>query len=139
MDSRTEERSGKYPHGKVRVYWSVAITVSSTILALLVLKSPLLLLSYLIFTLILAAIVLLLKMRFLSMRRPDPSEESTETVSWAQRWGPLLSLFVVMIAFVSLPLLLARFNPQIWFVSLVSYSSGVSIAEALFFLKTRRD
>lgn len=139
MDSRTEERSGKYPHGKVRVYWSVAITVSSTILALLVLKSPLLLLSYLIFTLILAAIVLLLKMRFLSMRRPDLSEESTETVSWAQRWGPLLSLFVVMIAFVSLPLLLAKFNPQIWFVSLVSYSSGMSIAEALFFLKTRHD
>lgn len=115
------------------------MTVLSIILALLLLKSLLSFLYYLGFTIVLVAVVLVLKMRFFYMEMPESSEEKlSETESKMQNWKSILILFGVLIISISLPLLLARFHPEIWFISLISYTSGVSIAEVLLFLITRK-
>lgn len=140
MSFEARKRRTKYPYGKVRVYWSAIITALSIILALLLLKSPLLLLYYLVLTLVLTAVVLALKIRFLRMRVPGVREEElSETESRAHRWRSLLILFGLLMVFLFLPLLLAKFvHPESWFVSLISYTSGVSTAEVVFFLITRK-
>lgn len=139
MSFEARKRRTRYPHGKVRVYLSAIMTVLSIILALLLLKSLLSFLYYLGLTIVLIAVVLVLKIRFLRMEVSGAREENeSETESKMQNWKSLLILFGVLIMSISLPLLLARFHPEIWFIGLISYISGVSVAEILFFLITRR-
>jgi len=139
MNFEARKRRPRYLHGKVRVYLSVTMTVLSIILALLLLESLLSFLYYLGFTIVLVAVVLVLKMRFFYMEMPESSEEKlSETESKMQNWKSILILFGVLIISISLPLLLARFHPEIWFIGLISYISGVSIAEVLLFLITRK-
>lgn len=139
MSVKTQKKRFRYPYGKVRVYLSVTMTVLSIILALLLLKSLVSFLYYLGLTIVLAAVVLVLKMRFLYVKMPESSEERlSEAESTMQNWKALLILFGVLIMSMLLPLLLARFHPEIWFIGLISYVSGVSVAEVLFFLVSRR-
>jgi len=139
MNSEAQEKRLRYPHGKIRVYLSATLTVLSIILAFLALRSLLSFLYYFGLTIVLVAVVLVLKTRFLSVEMSESSEEeSSETESKMQNWKSLLILFGVLIISILLPLLLARFHPEIWFIGLISYISGVSVAEILFFLITRR-
>ena len=139
MNSEAQKKRLRYPHGKSRVYLSATLTVLSIILAFLALRSLLSFLYYLGLTIVLVAVVLVLKMRFFSVEMSESSdEESSETESKMQSWKSLLILFGVLIISILLPLLLARFHPEIWFIGLISYISGVSVAEILFFLITRR-
>lgn len=139
MNSEAQEKRLRYPHGKVRVYLSATLTVLSIILAFLILRSLLSFLYYLGLTIVLVVVVLVLKMRFLSVEMSESSEEeSSEIESKMQNWKSFLILFGVLIMSILLPLLLARFHPEIWFIGLISYVSGVSVAEILFFLIARR-
>jgi len=139
MNSEAQKKRLRYPHGKIRVYLSATLTVLSIILAFLLLRSLLSFLYYLGLTIVLVAVFLVLKMRFFSVEMSESSEEeSSETASKMQNWKSLLILFGVLIISILLPLLLARFHPEIWFIGLISYISGVSVAEILFFLITRR-
>lgn len=137
MTSEARKRYG-YPFGKIRVYWSATIIVLSVILAILMLRELVSLFMYVIFTVLLAVAVLALKMRFLRVSMAEPSDEELfETESGGQTLKSLLIMVVVLIAIISVPLLLGRFWPELWFVSLISYTSSVSVAEVLFFLITR--
>jgi len=139
MNSEAQKKRLRYPHGKIRVYLSTTLTVLSIILAFLLLRSLLSFLYYLGLTIVLVAVVLVLKMRFFSVEMSKSSEEeSSEAESKMQNWKSFLILFGVLIMSILLPLLLARFHPEIWFICLISYISGVSVAEILFFLTTRR-
>ena len=139
MSVGAQKKRFRYPYGKVRVYLSATMTVVSIIFALLLLKSLLSFLYYLGLTIVLVAVVLVLKMRFLYVGMPESSEEKlSEAESTMRNWKALLILFGVLIVSMLLPLLLARFHPEIWFIGLISYVSGVSVAEVLFFLITRR-
>ncbi len=94
---------------------------------------------YVILTTFLAVIVLALKMRFSRTRLFESYEdEMDETQSSSPSRKPLLVLSVALFGVLLIPLLLARFQPELWLASLISYTSGVSIAEVLFFLITRR-
>lgn len=134
MGIEAQKKRIRYPYGKVRVYLSATMTVLSIILAILLLENPLSFLYYLGLTIVLVAVVLALKMHFMHLKMPESSEEESETESKMQNRKALLVLFGVLIVSISLPLLLARFDPEIWFVVLISYVSGVSVAEILFFL-----
>lgn len=140
MSSKARKRRIVYPYSTVRIYWSATIVVLSIILALLILPGdPVSLLYYLVLTAIVTSVVLALKMRFLRVRSLEPSkEELSETESGVQSWKPLLILIGVLIVSLTLPLLLARYHPEFWFISLISYTSSVSIAEVLFFLIIRK-
>jgi len=140
VSSKARKRYTGYPHGKIRAYWSAAITVLSLILALLMLGDrSLSLLYYLVLTVLLTAAVLTLKMRFSRVKTRDPlGEDLSETESGGQRWRSLLMLFGMLIVFLLLPLLLAPVHPEFWFISLISYTTSVSTAEVLFFLITKK-
>jgi len=139
MNSKAQKKRLRYPHGKVRVYLSATLTVLSIILAFLALRSLLSFLYYLGLTIVLIAVVLALKMLFFSVEMVEPSdEEPSETESKMQNWKSLMMLFGLLVICILLPLLLARFHPEIWFIGLISYVSGVSVAEVLFFLIARR-
>lgn len=115
------------------------MTLLSIVLAFLVLRSALSWVYYLVLTLVLMGIVLALKMRFLRTGVPQVGQERLpEADSQARGWRSLLTLFGLLIAVMLLPLLLARFHPEGWFVGLISYTSGVSGAEVVFFFITRR-
>jgi len=139
MSVEAQKKRIRYPHGKVRAYFSATMTALSIILAILLLRSLLSFLCYLGLTVVLVAAVLALKMHFFHARMSESSEEKeSETESEMQSWKTLLLLFGILVISIFLPLLLARFHPEIWFISLISYISGVSVAEVLFFLITRR-
>lgn len=139
MSVGAQKKHFRYPHGKARVYLSATMTMLSIILALLLLKSLVSFLYYLGLTIVLVAVVLVLKMRFFYVEMPESSEEnSSEAESTMQNWKALLILFGALIISMLLPLLLAKFHPEIWFIGLISYVSGVSVAEVLFFLISRR-
>ncbi len=140
MSSKARKRHTEYVYSKFKVYWSATITVMSIILALLILHTePISLFYCLVLTVLLIGVVLALKMRFLRVRTPERSGgELSETESGGLGWRSLLISVVVLIALLSLPLALARFNPVFWFISLISYTASVSMAEVLFFLITRK-
>lgn len=52
-------------------------------------------------------------------------------------WGTLIATFLMIIGFFMAPLLLARFLPaEIWFVSMISLTSGVSLSEVILYVIT---
>ena len=106
---------------------------------LLLLGKPIHFLLYCICTLFIALAVFVLDVRFLLVKVSAPSgEESPPTKKGASQWKPLLLLFGILLAALIIPLLLARIlPPEIWFVLIVSLTSGASIAEMLFYFKTR--
>jgi hypothetical protein len=49
-------------------------------------------------------------------------------------------MFSVLLAFLLLPLLLAKvLDPYSWFILMISLMSGLSFAEILFYFHTQRD
>ena len=137
--SEAQEKQVVYPYGTGRVLWSATITILSVVLAILMLRDLVSALYCVILTTILAVIVLAFKMRFLRTRLFESYEdELDETKIGSASRKPFLVLIVALFGVLLIPLLLARFQPELWFASLISYTSGVSVAEILFFLVTRR-
>jgi hypothetical protein len=137
MSPKALKKGVRYPYSRIRVYWSAAIVVASIVLAILALKNVILLLYYLLVTFLLVVVVFTLKMRYISRIFESQEEKLSETEDRASRWKSLLLLVTLVILFLLLPLFLAKFHPEVWFLSLISYASGVSIAEVIFFWKTK--
>lgn len=127
-------RKGRYPYTRPRVYISAATVVLSVILGVLLLGSkPIFLIYYFICTFLIAAIIFVLNLRLLSIRLPKPSEEKG-----ASQWKALILLFCILLAASFVPLLLAKLlSHEVWFVIIISFTSGASIAEIFFYLHTR--
>jgi len=132
-------RKGKYPYTRARVFISVATAALSVILAVLLLEGmPILLLYYILCTFLIAATIFMLNVRMLSIRMKSLEEQSLQTEKGASQWKALILLFCMLLLFMFAPLLLTRvLSPEIWFIIIVSFTSGASIAEIFFYLKTR--
>lgn len=136
----SKTKKGKYPYSRLRVYTSVATAVLSVILGVLLLESmPIFLLYYFICTLLIAAIIFALNFHLLFIRAPKPSEETIlQTEKGASQWKALILLFCILLASLLAPLLLTQVLPhEIWFILIISFTSGASIAEIFFYLHTR--
>ena len=140
MKLKAQKRRLRYPYGKNRVYLSAVLTVLSIILAFLLFWGRLLsFLYYLGLTAVLITVAVKLKTRFVYAEMRESSEERMSTTeSKMQNWKALLILAGILIASMLLPLALAKFHPEIWLIGVISYISGVSIAEVLFFLTSRK-
>jgi len=119
----------RYPHKMSAVYFNATTAILSAILAFLILDSPYTwLLLYSICTSIVTVIVFIFKNHLF---QTQDSGEHTST------WKALL-IFLVFVACLFLPLLLAGIlDPYIWFILLVSFTSGFSTSEVIFYLYTR--
>ena len=138
MSSRPKKR--RYPHTSLRVYISAVTSALFVILAVLLLQSNLIyFLYYFICTFLIAATVFLLDIHFLLVRASKPSgEKILPTEKGASQWKAFLLLFCILLVSLIVPLFLAQvLSPEIWFVLIISFTSGTSIAEIFFYLRTR--
>lgn len=138
MVSSTGRRRVGYPFSEVGVYISAMVAALSIILALLVLREPVLLVSYFVVTSILTLTVIAVKSRFLFARKSQSSRNSLEKRG-SQKWRMMLLAFCFIVALVSPVLLLPVLSPASWFVGLDSYVSGVSLSEVILFFHSRRN
>lgn len=132
-----------YPSRMSGVYLSAIIVAWSVILAFLLLQNTLLLFYYVSSASLIAAIVFLLKIRSLNrplfanaqrIQKKDSLQPEDERVSWKV----LILVFMMLLAALFIPLFLAWVLPgEAWFVLIISFTSGVSIAEVLFYLYLR--
>lgn len=118
---------------------NTATAALSMILAFLILKDVdiSLLLYYILSVVLMTATAFALKIRFSSAREheEDLAKDYDEPIGLRG----LLILFCVLTFFILSPLLLARFLPSsVWFILLISFISGVSLSDLLFYLYTTR-
>jgi membrane protease YdiL (CAAX protease family) len=135
-------KRGEYPYPKTRVYLSAAIAVLSIILTVHILYflegKPILLLYYFASTSLITAIAFMLKSYLLPIRKPKPSGEKSLQAKEAPRWRTLIFIFCILLALMFVPLLLVMvLDPYSWFILIVSLTSGVSISEVFFYIRTR--
>lgn len=127
--------NGKYPSNIAQVYLSVVTAVLSIALALMLLKTPMLLLNYFITTFIVTAVTFFFKLHLLVIGTREVSETDTQYSKRAPRWKAPILFVLLLIVCIFLPLFLAGFlNPYVWFIFMVSFTSGLSIAEILLYL-----
>lgn len=139
MNSEVPRSRPRYPYGKARVYLSAVLTVLSVILAFLLFWGRVPFLYYLGLTAVLVVVAIKLKTRFFYAETLEsPEEGMLAPEGEMQNWKTLLILACILIVSMLLPLALARFHPEIWLIGITSYVSGVSIAEVLYFLTSRR-
>lgn len=138
---RQKTRKGylKYEFSMSRLYMDTATAVLSVILAFLILKDVdiSLLLYYMLSVVLITVIALVLKIRFSSVRghEEDLAKEEGEPIGLMK----LLILFCVLTMLIMTPLLLVRFLPSsVWFILLISFISGVSLSDLLFYLYITR-
>ncbi len=137
------KRKGQYPSRMSGVYLSAIIVVWSVILAFLLLQNTLLLAYYVLSTVLIAVTVSLVKIRSLthplfSSSPKIPQQDSLEAEGKRVSWKVLLLVFCMLLAALFTPLFLAWILPgEAWFVLVISFTSGVSIAEVLFYLYLR--
>jgi len=138
MSSNAKKR--RYPFSRTRVYISAVTSVLSVILAVLLLQGNLIhFLYYFICTLLIAPAIFVFNVRFLIAKASKPSREKIlPTEKGASQWKTLLLLFGILIVSMIVPLFLAQvLPPEIWFVLIISFTSGASIAEVLFYFHMR--
>ena len=137
----TNTKKEKYPHRTSRFYLSTLTAVLSIALALLLLQDPILLLYYFASTLLITAITVILRIRLFSIGTPkQPENDLSQTEESHSTFGTLIIMFSVLLAFLLLPLLLVRvLDPYSWFILMISLTSGLSLAEILFYFHTQRD
>lgn len=114
--------------------------VLAILLALLFLQDHVqFLLYYLLFTIIMVAIVFTLRIRLPPLSMSEPTQEDLfETKKWTQRWKAPLLMFVMLIVLFLTPLVLAwALDPYIWFILMVGFITGFSVSEILFYLYIR--
>lgn len=135
MKIGTKKRS--YPYSKSRVFFNAIVAILSAILAFTLLANDLaLMLYYLLSTSLITIATFLLKTHLypkISEQKFETELEQTETNHTP--WRMLLLTLGTLIALLIVPLLLARIlSGPIWFVLIVSFMSGTSISEIIFYL-----
>jgi MFS family permease len=126
----------RYPHSIRKVYWNVIIAILSIALTVMLLKQPLLLIYYIIFTFILAMVAFQLKARFSTIFTPIAKDIPPENEEKPRR-RLLVLLFLLIMAILSLPFLLAGVfheMPHVWFILIMGIATGLSISEVLFYI-----
>jgi len=119
--------------------------VLSVFLAILLLHSyvewPLLYLGYFISTLVTTTIAYLLRIRLFNIGEAKlQKKDSNEIEENRAPWKGFVTLFLVILGFLFIPLLLTMvLDSKSWFILIVSLTSGISIAEILFYIRTRRN
>lgn len=129
----------RYPYDKSRIYLSAVITGLSIVLAsMLLFREPVLMLFYFLLTLATTITTFLLKKRFYPLLTTEKSEAENQQHEEKQTaWKTLLPALSMLLAFLLVPLFLAWLLPDIWFILIVSFTSGVSISEILLYIQTR--
>lgn len=138
-----KRKKAKYRSRMSGVYLSAIIAVWSGILAFLLLQNIPLISYYALSTALITAAVLILKIHFVT--RPGlmgtletPEQDSLQTEGKRVSWKVLMLVFCMLLAALFVPLVLAWIVPSdAWFVLIISLTSGVSIAEVLFYLYLR--
>lgn len=135
MNKTVRKKMPKYSHNINRVYLNVTTAILSTVLALVLLREKtLLLLYYIVLTSILTMIASALKIRFASMR-PKPQESSLPDTEESPKKRLLVLLFLMMLAILASPFLLAGFlPPNTWFILIVGLAASLSISEVTFYI-----
>lgn len=127
-----------YPYSKSRVYLSAAIAILSVILALTLLRENVSWLVYYLFSTFIATVAtFLIKTRLypIIMSQKLETEQDQNKANQAP-WRTLLPAFSMMLLFLLVPLLLAGFlGGAIWFIVIVSFTSGVSLSEIVFYFQ----
>ena len=128
----------QYPYSKNRVYLSGIIAVLSIALAFTLLSSNLLLmLCYFLATSALTFIIYHMKKRLYPriITEEDQAEDESQLKLTSSKM--MLIIFLMLIGFISIPLLLAGFiGGAAWFIMITSFTSGVSISEVLLFIRS---
>lgn len=129
-------KKSRYPYPTWRVYWSVVLAVLSVILAFLLLHDVFHLTYFFVATSILTVAIYYLKTRFSFQREVGNLEE--ETPRDHAPWKMLILYFFMLIAIVFVPLMLSGFlDPYLWFILIISFTSGISVAEVFVYFHTR--
>ena len=137
LNAETKKKPIKYPFSKSGVYISVAIAILSVILILMLysfVKDPFMLVWYVIFTIPMTLLIFRLKILLFSVDTPRQAKSDSlgENKGYGKR--RLILVFCLLVLAVVLPLLLAALlDPMMWFVSLVSFTSSVSISEIILY------
>lgn len=122
------------------MYLSAVIAGLSMILALALLSGQPILTGYYFFsTIIFTIITFLLKKHLYTFILTDRSEEETRESEEHTPWKAMLLIIFMSLASIVAPLLLAGIlSGAIWFVMIVSFTSGVSISEIVLYLEMRQ-
>lgn len=113
--------------------------VFSLILALLLWETPLFLVGYFFSVFIIAIAIFLLRIRLSRTEMPKTGQTPSETEKGTHGLRKLVLTFLALITFLALPLALSRvLDPYVWFTLLISFMTGLSLAEIIFYLYTRR-
>ncbi len=111
------------------------MVVLSVILAFLLLREPFWLVYCFISVAIATAAIYFLKTRFSFLPEADDSQESLKSRT---RLRALL-FFLMLLAVFLVPLVFAMFlDPYVWFILIISFTSGISLAEVFVYLQTAR-
>lgn len=134
-----EKSRVKYPFNISAVYTSLIITILSILLATFLLREPLHVLYYLVFTSFITVATFILKRDVLYPRLTRSSKDRTKTLEGKKRTLMLLALtFLGLIATLILPILLTKvLDPAVWFTLIIGFTTGVSVAEILLYYHMR--
>lgn len=136
-----------YSFSRGGLYLSIISTILSVFLAFLLLKISTLLLYYIFLTFLITALIFALKIGVISLyisklwtffqrstATTKKKEEISETPKKGINWRASLLFLVVAISVLFFPLILAKFlDPYVWFLLLISFTSGISISEIAFY------
>ena len=130
----------RYPYPEKRVYLSAAIAGLSIILASALLSNqPILIIYYFFSTITFTVITFLLKKRLYTFILMDENEENADKNEDSAPWKAMLLVLFMSLALLVAPLLFAGIlSGPIWFIMIVSFTSGVSISEIILYLQMRQ-
>lgn len=131
LNSRRE----RYPYSRNRALLSAIIAILATIFALIALSGDKLLVLYYFFaTFIVAAVTFFMKKRLYPLLITGDRQIENESEMKGTSWKTLLAVFFMLVGFIAIPLLSARFlSASLWFIMITSFMSGVSISEIVLY------
>jgi hypothetical protein len=132
----------RYPYTKNRVYLSTAIAILSLLLSAMIFQTSQA--SAFQYILYLAVSTLIFTISTFEMKKrlypivTDSSSIQDDSDGGLVTWKRLLLVFLMLIAPIALPLLLAGVLGGVaWFILMISFVLGVSLSEIIFYLNTR--
>jgi len=140
LTNQNKRKLRAYPSSTLRLYLSVFSGVLSVIFALALLGNlPLLLAYYIILTSFLTVAIFWIKLRsYLRRREPDKAQTQINEQQ-PVRWRLVFLFFLLIVAMIMSPLLLAKvLPPEIWFILIVGIASGTSLSEIVLYIYCRR-
>lgn len=136
MHLNIERSHIKYPFNVSGIYTSVIIAILSIVLATLLLRDLLHLLYYLLSTILITVVTFILKKNIFYPRLARLNKDHAKTSEGGKRtWMLLILIFLGLIATLILPLFLTKvLDPYVWLILIISFTTGVSVAEILLYL-----